>query len=45
MALELLIKTQRAKQFSNIALDKALESCDLGDADRRLVSALFYGVT
>jgi 16S rRNA (cytosine967-C5)-methyltransferase len=45
MALELLIKTQRAKQFSNIALDKALESCELGDADRRLVSALFYGVT
>lgn len=45
MALELLVKTQKAKQFSNIALDKALESCDLGDADRRLVSALFYGVT
>ena len=44
LALDLLIKAERSKQFSNIALDKALEKCDLETADRRLVSALFYGV-
>ena len=44
LALDLLIKAEKSKQFSNIALDKALEKCDLLPADRRLVSALFYGV-
>ncbi len=44
IALELLVKAQKAEQFSNIALDKALEKSDLSDADRRLVAALFYGV-
>ena len=44
LALDLLIKAERSKQFSNIALDKALEKCELSQADRRLVSALFYGV-
>ncbi len=45
LALELLQKAQKQKQFSNIALDKALQACDLCDADKRLVSVLFYGVT
>ncbi len=44
LALELLIKAEKSKQFSNIALDKALEKCELSPADRRLASALFYGV-
>lgn len=44
LALDLLIKAEKSKQYSNIALDKALEKCDLLPADRRLVSALFYGV-
>ena len=44
LALDLLCKTLRQKQFSNIALDKALQSCELSDADKRLASLLFYGV-
>ena len=45
LALDLLIKADKAKQFSNIALDKALEGSSLSDADKRLASMLFYGVT
>lgn len=45
LALDLLIKAEKAKQFSNIALDKALQDSSLSDVDRRLASALFYGVT
>ena len=44
LAFELLIKTEKAKQYSNIALDKALEASALSDVDRRLASALFYGI-
>ena len=44
IALELLLKAEKSKQFSNIALDKALQKSELSSADRRLVSALFYGV-
>ena len=45
LTLELLLKADKAGQFSNIALDKALESSSLSAPDRRLASALFYGVT
>lgn len=45
LALELLIKAEKQQQFSNIALDKALEASALSELDRRLASALFYGVT
>ena len=45
LALDLLIRAEKAGQFSNIALDKALEGSELSDADRRLASLLFYGVT
>lgn len=45
LALELLVGLQSAKQFSNIALDKALLASSLSEADKRLASALFYGVT
>ena len=44
LAVELLKKTEDSKQFSNIALDKALESSQLSAVDKRLTSALFYGV-
>ena len=44
LAYELLIKCEKNRQFSNIALDNALLSCDLCDADKRLASTLFYGV-
>ncbi len=44
LCFDLLIKSEKGKQYSNIALDNALLSCDLNDADKRLCSALFYGV-
>ncbi len=44
LAYDLLIKAEKSKQYSNIALDKALCDSDLSDADKRLVSVLFYGV-
>ena len=44
LALELLLKAQKTDQFSNIALDKALENSLLSPADKRLSSVLFYGV-
>ena len=44
LVFQLLQKLDDSKQFSNIALDHALESSSLSDADRRLASALFYGV-
>ncbi len=45
LAFDLLIKAEKSKQFSNIVLDNALSSCDMNDADKRLCSSLFYGVT
>ena len=44
LAYDLLLKVEKAGQYSNIALDVALQSCDLSDSDKRLTSALFYGV-
>ena len=44
LVFELLQKLEDSKQFSNIALDHALSGSQLSDADRRLASALFYGV-
>ncbi len=45
LAFSLLQKAQKANQYSNIALDKALLSSALSSADKRLVAILFYGVT
>ena len=45
LALELLLKAEKSKQYSNIALDHALEESDLCDVDKKLASILFYGVT
>lgn len=44
LALEILNKCERAEQYSNIALDTALKRNDLPPADRRLLTALVYGV-
>lgn len=45
LALELLQKAERNNQFLNIALDHALSHGELGEADRKLVATLVYGVT
>ncbi len=45
VALSLLLHLEKHKQFSNIALDKALDASALSETDRRLVTRLFYGVT
>jgi len=44
-ALSVLLACERSKQYSNIALDNALERGSLSSEDRALTSALFYGVT
>ena len=45
LAFDLLLKAEASKQYSNIALDNALQKSALSTADKNLVSALFYGVT
>ena len=45
LAYDLLQRSEKSKQYSNIALDHALEKSGLSSADKRLASALFYGVT
>lgn len=45
LAYELLIKAEKSKQYSNIALDNALAKSDFSLADKNLTSAIFYGVT
>lgn len=44
IVLDLLVKCERSKQYSNISLDNALQTHDLKDADRALCCALFMGV-
>ena len=44
LALDLLLKGEKTKQYSNIALDNALKMSKLSSADKGLTSALFYGV-
>ncbi len=44
-AFNVLIKSEKLSQYSNIALDSALESSRLTDKDKALASALIYGVT
>ncbi len=43
-ALSVLLKCERAGQYSNIALDTALSRNELSAADRALLTALVYGV-
>ena len=44
VALSVLNKCVSAEQYSNLALDTALERSDLKDADRGLLTVLVYGV-
>lgn len=44
LALNLLLKAEKSKQYSNIALDNALKNSELSNSDKGLVSAIFYGV-
>ena len=44
VALSVLNKCVSAEQYSNLALDTALERYDLKDADRGLLTVLVYGV-
>lgn len=44
LALSLLEKAEKQKQYSNIALDRALSASALSPEDRALCATLFYGV-
>lgn len=44
IALSLLLRSERQKQFSNLALDHALAESTLSTEDRALCATLFYGV-
>ena len=44
-AFRLLVSSEKQKQYSNIALDRALEGSGLSQSDRALVTAIVYGVT
>ncbi len=45
VAMSVLLKSEKTKQYSNIAVDNALADSKLEGADRALFSALVYGVT
>lgn len=45
MALDVLKKMHASGQYSNIAVDKALSSYDMNDADRGLFTAIVMGVS
>lgn len=44
LARDVLMRCERQRQYSNLALDAALKRSDLSDADRALATALVYGV-
>ena len=44
LVFDLLQRSEKNKQYSNIVLDNSLKTCNMGDADKRLASTLFYGV-
>jgi hypothetical protein len=43
LALELLARIEDDGAWANLVVPRALDRCDLGDADRRLVTELTYG--
>ncbi len=45
VAYKILLDAEKKKTYSNIALDRALNSCELSRADRGLVTAIVMGVT
>ncbi len=44
LSFDVLKKIQSSKQYSNIAIDRALEGCDLGSADKGLFTIITMGV-
>ena len=44
IAYDLLLKAEKSRQYSNIALDLALSKNNISTADKNLISAIFYGV-
>lgn len=44
LAVELLNKTFRSGSYSNIQLSHGLDSSDMSDRDKKLCSAIYYGV-
>lgn len=44
-AIEALIRIERDGAYANLIVPRLLDRADLGDADRRLVTELVYGVT
>ncbi len=44
LAVKLLVKTFRESSYSNIQLDKGLDSSDMGEKEKKLCSAVYYGV-
>lgn len=44
LAYELLQRSEKSRQYSNIALDHALEASEMSAADKRLAAVIFYGV-
>ena len=45
LVFDLLLKLEKNEQFSNISLDRALESSDMSTEDKGLAAILLYGVT
>ena len=43
LALDLLARIEDDGAWANLVVPRALDRCDLGDADRRLVTELTYG--
>lgn len=44
LARDVLMRCERQRQYSNLALDAALKRSELSDADRALATVLVYGV-
>ncbi|MBO5883824.1 MAG: 16S rRNA (cytosine(967)-C(5))-methyltransferase RsmB [Clostridia bacterium] len=44
LALSLLLRSEKEKTYSNIALDKLLSASSMSRVDKNLTSVLFYGV-
>ena len=44
LAVQLLMQTEKQNQYSNLALDHALDQSNLPEQERRFCAALYYGV-
>ena len=44
IAINTLLKVDRDGAYSNIAIDKMLENCELSSKDKALATSIVYGV-